>query len=155
MGLGYGTMVATPNGEAAIERIGVGDQVLVRSGGEDASSWSAAAVKFSAGADGYQPRMSFLRFEDHSELVCDTRQPLLRADNRLVRAARLVPGDRLLGPDGASRELVFHGLGGFTAGVHSIAFADSWNGSPDGHLIGAGGVIAGDYLVELHLKDEG
>lgn len=152
MGLSYGTMVVLPDGrEAAIERIAGGDLVLAASLGDEELSWSPAAVIFSQGVPEPQPRMSYLVFEDRSELVCTLDQPLLRADGQLVRAARLAPGERLLTPDGGSVELFSHSVSSSIHGVHAFATAGGWEGRPDGHLFAAAGVVAGDWLVEINL----
>lgn len=152
MALGYGTKVATPGGgEAAIERIVDGDQILVAGLAGGVPSWSGAAVIYSQGADRFRGMASYLKFEGDSELVCTLGQPLLRADGRMVRAQHLAPGDRLLAPDGTSREIIFHGVDRWDGGVRGIALAGDWNGRPDGHLIGVAGVIAGDWLAELGL----
>jgi hypothetical protein len=40
--------------------------------------------------------------------------------------------------------------GEYRGGIHGVATAGEYRGSPDGHLIAAGGVIAADFLLQIH-----
>jgi hypothetical protein len=150
MSFGYGTRITTPGGDVAIERISACDQVLVGRLESNIPIWMPATVQFSDGDMQGSRSMSALSFEAGERLVCTPGQPLLSADGRVVRADRLRPGDQLLAPDGTPRTIAANMVVKWTRGLHGVA-AGSWTGSPDGHFIAAGGVVAGDWLLEVNL----
>lgn len=151
MSFGYGTRITTPGGEVEIERISSGDQVLFGRLEANGPVWAPAALQFGDGDPGGTRKMLFLSFETGEGLVCTLDQPLMRADRRMIRAQRLEQGDELLAPDGTARAIAMHAVGPWNRGVHGIAATFTWTGTPNGHLIAAGGVVAGDYMVEVNL----
>lgn len=155
MSFAYDTRIAVPSsGEVPIQSLAVGDSVQAASlrPGE-APFWEPSEVELSEGiAPGLAETAVAIAFSDGGPpLVCVPDQIFVGADGRLVAADLLAPGDALLRPDGGQRPIVSVVLGRFIGGLHDVATSRDWNGSPDGHLLAADGVIAGDYLVQLHL----
>lgn len=164
MGFAYGTPVGGPSGDIAIERLQHGDQVMTASlRGGAAPSWSVSAVEYSDGTGPHgRTTAVFIGFDDGGEhggrhggehLVCEPDQLFLSGEGLLVQARRLFQGRYLLRPGGGERLIAFVGAGEFEGGIHAIATGLHYSGSPDGHLIAAGGVIAGDFLLQLQHRD--
>ena len=148
-----GTLVNTPHGLRPIEQIETGASVNVASLGASGADpvWTAQRVQFSNGtADGPgTTRMVLVHFGDH-QIACSPDQPFLVADGTLKRAERLIPGvDRLIEADGTHVTIGEVQWGEFSQGVHAIAPAGDYAGTLDGHLIEAGGVVCGDFVLQM------
>jgi len=149
------TKIAVPGGAKEIYLIAKGDQVLtasVASGGK--LEWSNANVSFSAGtsAKGHQPVMVYLSMagnETH-DLVCNLDQPFMLANGKYARASKLRPGQQLMDKDGNPVTIEVISVGMYDGGVHHISTETPWNKNPDGHLLLAAGVVAGDYTMQLY-----
>lgn len=157
MCLGNDTLIATPNGDKSIYMISVGEQVLVASVGSTSGkievNWSTAMVNYSLGTGyGHQPIMVYLYLsgKGDNELICNMDQPFLLADGRYTTAEKLFPGQQLVDKDGDRVTIKLVSLGSYNGGVHHISTNSLWQKSPDGHLLLAGGVVAGDYTLQLH-----
>lgn len=151
-----GTAIATPNGEVAIATLVAGDEVLAGSMHGGAVQFAPATVQFSqgTGSGGKQPAMVYIVYgPDNRAMVATPDQPFLLADGRFVTGSRLVPGQQLLGTDGTPRQVTTVSLGSYTGGVHHIATSNAWEGTTDGHLISAGGVVVGDFVLQLHFPE--
>ncbi|HYH81167.1 MAG TPA: Ig-like domain-containing protein [Longimicrobium sp.] len=155
------TLVALADGGfAQISTIPVGASVLAGSVAADEAgvrvSWAEAMVRFSQGTDssGHQPLMIYLTFgpDGTQELICNTDQPFLLADGMLTTAGKLRPGQQLVGPDNGPLEIKLVSMGRYEGGVHHIATDIPWAGSANGHLLLAGGVVAGDWALQMHFK---
>ena len=154
MGFTNGTMVNTPNGPKAIEAVQTGDVVRVASlvGGGGGLVWTNGTVQMNAGTADMRSRAPaiFIAFGD-SQIVCSAGQPFLMPDGRMKPAERLDPGvDRLVEPDGTHVTIGAIQLGEPQHGEHAIAIAGDYAGTPSGHLIEAGGIVCGDYVLQLH-----
>lgn len=151
------TPVATPDGQKQIASIVVGEQVLAGSVTDTGVSWSPTRVSFSEGTErGNEPAMVFLVYgDDNRLLVASPDQVFMLADGSLTTAAVLVPGQELRDADGNPVPVKTASLGPYVGGVHHIATetGKKWSGSIDGHLILAGGVVAGDYVLQLHFPE--
>ena len=149
------TPIATPHGEVAIGGIAVGDQVLVGSVDNGSVSFAPAGVTFSQGTNsGEEPAMVYLVYGDEPRaLIGSPDQVFMLADGSLSTGGRLVPGQKLMGQDGKPVPIVTVSLGRYTGGIHHIAVNASFDGSIDGHLIVAGGLVVGDFALQLHFPE--
>ncbi|MBZ5788751.1 hypothetical protein K8353_01400 [Burkholderia contaminans] len=149
------TKIAVPGGTKEIYLIAKGDEVLtasVASGGK--IEWSSATVSFSAGTalNGHQPMMIYLSLSGTAthDLICNLDQPFLLANGKYAKASKLRPGDQLVDKDGNPVQIDMISIGSYDGGVHHISTDAPWNRHPDGHLLLAGGVVAGDYTMQLY-----
>lgn len=157
MVLASDTFIAIPEGDKPIYMISIGEQVLVASVGSTSGktqiSWSTAEVNFSNGTSshGHQPMMVyiFLSGKDTHELICNMDQPFLLADGKYTTAGKLHLNQQLVDKDGEPVTIEGISLGSYNGGVHHIATDIPWHNIPDGHLLLAGGVVAGDYTLQL------
>jgi hypothetical protein len=156
MGFAYDTPIMSPSGEIAIQNLQKGDRVMAASLSEGgAPSWAETAVAYSDGVDrGRHATMIYIDFgfDDPGRLICDQEQLFLDSEGLLVPANRLDRGRSLRRPDGSERVIGSVSLGEYTGGVHGFATGLEYRGSPDTHLIAAGGVIAGDFLLEMNQR---
>ncbi|HOY04719.1 MAG TPA: hypothetical protein PLO67_04910 [Saprospiraceae bacterium] len=159
------TLVAVPGGYAEIYTIPQGAKVLTASAYEKGGlTWSESTVKFSMGTgEGPQPFMVYIGFEKEGtkDLICTQEQPFLLSNGKYTTAGKLTPGMQLVDKEGEPVDIQFVSLGYYDGAVHHIATAAPWTGSPAGHLILAGGVVAGDFEMQIkfgelpdHLKDD-
>nr|WP_237108226.1 Hint domain-containing protein [Nonomuraea sp. MG754425] len=159
-----GTPIATPSGNQAIETLAEGALVLAAQPSASAPGglvWEPTKVTFSSGTtQGTSPSVVYLAFHEDEDqprdLICSTDQVFMLADGKLIRAARLHRGDRLITKDGNPVQIHTIAIGEYNGGVHHIGTAafDDLTGQ---HLIVAGGVVAGDYYLQLNfdrLDDE-
>jgi Pretoxin HINT domain len=151
----YGTPVATPDGDKAIQTIAIGSQVLAAN---TAFEWTATDVNFSdgTGPDGQQPEMLYITYgADNKVIIVTLDHTFLIPDGTLIRANRLMRGDALVAADGSQVPIGDVKTGAYNGGVWNIATAVGQPTSLDGHLINTGGVISGDYAVQLYYDDLG
>jgi hypothetical protein len=158
----YGTPIAVEDErQRAIESLAVGDSVLAGwlPGTGGAPAWKSISLAFSQGVpdetDQVTVYLAYGPAEDTRDLICSSDQPLMLADGKLTRANRLVRGDQLMQVDGTPAEVQTIGIGSYTGGVHHIGTAMPIEHEGeyvllDGHLIGAGGLVAGDYYLQLY-----
>ncbi len=153
------TLVAIPNGFKAISTITKGENVLAAStevkGDKLQMNWSSAEVNFSAGtgSTGHQPMMVYIVLEDHlNDLICNMDQVFLLANGKYSKAGKLQPGQQLVNKDGNPVIIQLVSIGAYNGGVHHISTNKPWNKNPDGHLLLAAGVVAGDYTLQLHFS---
>ena len=149
------TPVGTPTGTRLLRDIERNDQVLAGSTGKGSQSvpfWSLANVAFREGAASGASVMIFLGYGQGGTLIVTKDQPFLLASGKLKTASQLVAGeDLLVDPDGKAVALREVRAGQYRGGVGSIAASPmQWHGTVDGHLIETGGVVSGDYLVQVH-----
>jgi hypothetical protein len=153
------TLIAVPGGTAPIKTLTVGDSVeaasIAQAAGAIKLGWSRTQVGFSDGTGGGVPAMmiyiTYLDGNQSRNLICTTDQPLLLASGQLETADRLTLGQQLLDRDGGSIAVQSVRFGGYIGGVHHIATDVPWSGNPNGHLLLAGGIVAGDYFVQVYL----
>jgi hypothetical protein len=154
----YDTLVAVPGDKTKeIYTIAKGDEVLVANLTSSARgvtlAWSSGVVTFSTGTGpgGLQPLMVYLVYnspDGPKDVVCSPSQPFLLPDGTLTLSQKLQPGDQLVDKDGNPVTLALVSIGSYVGGVHHIAVGADFTGSPDGHLILAGGLVAGDYDLQ-------
>lgn len=149
------TLISTPKGLAEIYTIPPKAEVYAGYIGVDDLSkidWKSEEVELSMGTgDGLQPFMVYIGFdsENQKDLICTQDQPLLLSNGKFITAGKLQVGDKLVDKDGKSVELKFVSLGSYNGGVHHISTKVAWDNSPNGHLLLAQGIIAGDYKMQL------
>lgn len=151
------TLVGLPKGQAPIYSIAAGDTVLsaavTKADGNLKVTWSDTKVRFSEGTGkgGVQPTMVYIAFGDDQieDIICSPDQPFLLSDGKYTLGGRLVPGQELVDRDGNPQVIKLVSIGNYTGGVHHISTNVPWEGSPNGHLILAGGVVAGDFDMQL------
>jgi hypothetical protein len=155
MSFAYGTLIAGPDGFQPIETYKVGDEALGASTSAAQPSWAPQSVALSEGLppSPYEATMIFVRYGDDNSLIVTASQSFLLIEGTLMAASSLAPGDRLTGADG-SPVPVLEMAGRWQNGIHDIALAPmAWNGSSNGHLLNAGGIIAGDYVADQHEQE--
>lgn len=159
------TLIAIPEGSKQIYLIAKGEQVLAGSvgstGGKLQMNWVNTEVNFSqgTGSTGHQPMMVYISMtgKNTHELICSMDQPFLLADGKYTTAGKLRPGQQLVDKDGNPVTVELVSIGAYEGGVHHIATDKPWLKIPDGHLLLAGGVVAGDFTMQLYfdqLPDE-
>lgn len=157
-----GTVVATPDGHRAIETLTEGALVLAAHPSGEAPGglvWEPTKVTFSSGtSQGTNHSMVYLAFHEGEQkprdLICSADQVLMLADGKLTRASRLHRGDQLVTQDGAPVQIHTIAIGEYDGGVHHIGTA-ALNDLAGQHLIVAGGVVAGDYYLQLNFDSLG
>lgn len=138
----------------AIQEFIVGDLVYVA---DDASlkSWSQQTVQFSAGTGliGIENTLIKISFGDKDKpgnVICSRAQLFLTPERKLIRAAKLVPGEhQLLTHDGTPVMVLDLTVGKFKKGVHQIATSLQPTTNVDQHLILANGIVSGDYALQI------
>lgn len=149
------TLIAVPGGVAEIYTIPVGAQVLAGSVHDNNSvktSWSETRVKFSMGTgEGHQPMMVYINFgeDNKNDLICTQDQPFLLHNGKFITAGKLVPGQTLVDKDGNEVIINLVSMGSYDGAVHHISTSKPWAGNPNGHLLLAGGVVVGDFEMQL------
>jgi hypothetical protein len=116
-------------------------------------NWSEARVHFSAGtgSGGHQPHMVAVTYGDQNQgVLCNTDQPLMLADGKFTTAGNVRSGQKLVDRDGQPQEVKQVTEAASEGGVHHIATGEPWKGKPDGHLLLVGGVVAGDFLMQIN-----
>ncbi len=156
------TPIAVPAGTVALGDIKVGDAVLAATGSANNWVWNSQSVTFSSGTPattGTGPTdgniMMFMAYGSDQALILSRDQLVMMPDGKLKRADQLVPGtDQLVGADGGLLPIHLISTGYYKGAIHHIATDtpsyDAWDGSIDNHLINAGGVIGGDYLLQMY-----
>jgi hypothetical protein len=164
--LASNTPVADPGGFKAIGDYEVGDSVLAASRAGDSWSWDPQTVAFSSGtpATTYKEPTAgnisiYLEYGDGQTLIATPNQLFALPDGKLKRADQLVPdSDELAGADGEAVPITRLATGYFKGALHHIATSmvsyEEFDGSIDGHLINANGVVCGDYLLQLYQDTE-
>lgn len=151
------TLIGLPDKQVCpIFEITTGDFVMAGTVGRSGSlEWNPTRVGFSQGTtEGIEPAMVYLVYGDGQQMIASTDQPLMLSDRSMTTASRIVPGrDSLMGVDGAPLEVTLASLGSYTGGIHHIATNKAWTGSIDDHLIQANGVVAGDFMLQLHFPE--
>jgi hypothetical protein len=121
-------------------------------------AWTETEVHFSdgTGPDGQQPEMLYITYgEENNIIIVTLDHTFLIPGGRLIRANRLKPGDELVAPDGSPVRIGEVKIGAYSGGVWNIATEIGTPTSLDGHLINTGGVISGDYAVQLFYDELG
>jgi hypothetical protein len=85
---------------------------------------------------------------DERELLVSEDQLFLTPDRTLIPAAKLKPGDALLQPDGSPIPVYAVHRAAVAKRLHQIV-AGGCDGTLDGHLLNANGVVMADYAVQL------
>lgn len=152
------TLIAVPDGVRSISNIEQGAEVLAASikevSGGSHLEWSPAKVAFSegTGSGGRQPFMVYIGFgsknDEIKDLICSPDQPFLLSNGKYTTAGKLVPGQELVDRNGDPVTVKLASIGSYDGGVHHIGTDEPWLGNPSGHLLLAGGVVAGDYEMQ-------
>jgi hypothetical protein len=87
---------------------------------------------------------------DLGDMICTPDQVFMLASGKLMTANKLAPGDKLVDKDGKAVVLHTVSIGDYKGGVHHIGTAGRFQDGVDGHLILASGVVAGDYMLQMH-----
>ena len=141
----------------AIVEFQVGDLVYVADD-INLSSFSQRQVMWSSGAGdvgAVNPmiKITFGTVEKNDYLLVNRAQLFLVEGSKLKPAAALVPGqDSLITADGSPRSILSLQVGYFKKGMHHIATSKDATTNPDGHLIIAKGIIAGDWALQVGLS---
>ncbi len=153
MSFAYGTPIAGPDGFRPIETYAVGDEAIGADLEGQKPVWAPREVAFSGGVppNPHEDPMVYLTYGEDGALTVTIDQCFLLMDGALKAATYLEPGDQLVGADGGAVILTQVAVVRFQGGVHAIALAPTtWSGSANGHLLDAGGVVAGDYVANQH-----
>jgi hypothetical protein len=153
MSFAYGTPVMGPDGFRPIETYAVGDDAMGADMEGSQPVWTPQVVAFSNGVppNPHEDHMVYLTYGEAGAMTVTIDQSFLLMNGALRVATYLEPGDQLVGADGGAVLLKTVEVGRFQGGVHAIALAPTdWSGSADGHLLNAGGLVAGDYIANQH-----
>ena len=152
------TLIAVPAGSKQISQIKKGEEVLTASAhmtnGKLELVWEALKVDFSSGsgASSHHPLMVYVELGtsfEQSKLICVMDQSLLLANGKFTTASKLRLGQSLVDKEGNGVPVNMVNMGGYLGGVHAIATMGPWNDNPDGHLLLAGGVVVGDFQMQM------
>jgi hypothetical protein len=154
----YGTLISMPTGVRMIQNIKAGEQVLTAKvqieGGQPKLTWQPQAVTFSDGAKNesmiHMVYLSYGESDKIGDMVCTLDQVFMLASGKLITAERLQIGDMLIDREGAPVPVRSIAVGSYKGGVHHIGTTTPQDISVDGHLLLAGGVVAGDYYLQLY-----
>jgi hypothetical protein len=100
--------------------------------------------------------MVYLAFGNSSQtagLICSTDQVFMLADGRLITAERLRVSGKLMDKNGDPVAIHTVAIGSFTGGIHHIGTGTKLTSDINGHLLLAGGVVAGDYALQLNFPN--
>jgi hypothetical protein len=144
-------VVATPAGERPMNTLVCGDAVL---GAGAALAWSPVPVRFSGGAVMSQNATALISIalatESGTTLRVVSDHTFLTRSAKLIRARDLGVGDSLLLADGNAAAIVACNLvPAYRGYVWRIATSDDEPKALDAHLLNTGGVVSGDYAVQL------
>jgi hypothetical protein len=156
---GYGDAIEAPDGVREARTLAPGESVMAGfpSRGRERIDWRPLPVAFSEGiAPGPGDRGVGLILAGRQAIACCADRPLMLAEGVLARAGSIRAGDQLMRPDGSAAR-VEGAVAGVEVRAHYVGTAaPALDGDGrallDGHLIAAGGVVAGDYLVQLHFE---
>jgi hypothetical protein len=151
MAFAAGTRIATPQATVAIEILEVGREVVAGAGSAPHLTWTPVAVEFIQGTPPgrLHPAICDVVFDQARSLICTDDQIFMRSDGTLALAEGLHPGDKLLDQDGNDVQIVEVIRADYSGGLYHFTTSLSMEGSVDGHLILAGGVVAGDFAARL------
>jgi hypothetical protein len=143
--------VATAAGDRLMSDLAVGDAVLAAG---PALDWSPVPVRFSDGAVMSANPDALIRIKLAAEggktLTVVPDHTFLTPAGALVRARDLAIGDRLvLAAGGAAAIIACDHIPAYGGYVWRIATSDEAPDRLDAHLLNTGGVVSGDYAVQL------
>jgi hypothetical protein len=154
------TPVAFDKGQyKALVGFEVGDMIYVADD-INLTSWSQRRVMFSAGAGdlaapSLMVKVTFGSPDKPDYLLVSRAQLFLIPGGKLKPAAALIPGqDSLVATDGTSRQVLSLEVGMFNKGLHHISTSTSPATSPEGHLIVAKDIVAGDWALQIALSTD-
>jgi hypothetical protein len=158
MSFADGTLIAVPGGVKPVEAIQIGDEVLagwlaqagVPQSGTPQFSWKATPVQLSEGESGEILEVIYFAYETF-KLVCTKDQVFMLQDGSLIRASSLTAGTPLVSKDGGLAAVKTVALGKYAGGIQAISTPVDSTKNVDGHLLQAGGLVAGDFWLEMNL----
>lgn len=163
MSLANDTQINCPGTERPIRELSIGDEVMaadinVREG-KVQLSWLAKTVMFSSGTSaGEISTMIFIRHDPvgkNTQIIVSTDQVFLLANGKLIRARDLAPGShQLVSANGEAVNIQEVKMGNYSRGINDFGLGMGPVTDPNGHLILAGGVVAGDYCLQLGFGNE-
>lgn len=150
------SLIAVPKGAVPGEAIPAGSPVLTASitkqNGGVQLSWSEAKVHFSqgTGSGGQQPAVVSVTYgEQNQKVLCSADQPVLLAGGKFTTGGKLRAGQKLVDRDGQAQEVKEVSSAPAEEGIHHIATGEPWTDSPDGHVLLLGGIVAGDFVMQI------
>jgi hypothetical protein len=157
--LAFGTKVqAGDESFKAIETYAVGEQVLASG---SSLAWQSAPVVFSSGTSvaSQQENTVLVLYENNAIAVTSDHLFLVKDENdgmTLMRADRLTTEDNLVSPQGESVSIRSVHIGTYFAGFHNIVATSTDPPGEDleGHLLNTQDIISGDYLLQLHARQD-
>lgn len=148
------TLIDMSEGKKEIKDIQFGEKIIVGSIDKSASSnlsWNEDTITFSAGTDGgIQPAMMYIVFGNKEEIIVSCDHVFLLSTGKFITAERLQPGDELVDKNGKPLPILTASIGQYEGGLHHIAANVEFDGSVDGHMIIAAGVVSGDYTLQVN-----
>lgn len=149
-----GTLIEAPQGPIEVEKIVCGGEILAGSlkpGDKPEFVWKSAAVEFSAGTvGGEQPAMVYIIYGDKREIIVSPDHVFMLSGGKLTTAGKLKPGDQLVDKNGKPVPILTASIGHYQGGVHHISTGTGFDGSLDNHLLISGGIVSGDYTLQLY-----
>ncbi|MFL9876991.1 Hint domain-containing protein [Herbaspirillum rhizosphaerae] len=152
-----GTLIATPDGQKDSVKFNLGDAVMTASvsstGGKLTLQWSNAEIGFHHDllpTASHRDRLLVEIELERTKLRCTLDQWLLLPNGEWTTAGLLRPDMQLVDKDGASLAISSIEKGYFKDGIQSIMTNRPWNGSPDGHILLANGIVIGDFAMQVY-----
>jgi hypothetical protein len=125
---------------------------LVGGASGTALAWSSAEIGFAAALENPPAGAVFISANGR-ELFCAPDQPVLLADGTITIAERLSLDDALVDDEGRRAPIAVLGLGEPPVALHSIGLSRPFDGSLEGRLFSLGGLIVGDFELQLALGE--
>ncbi len=149
MAFAAGTEIAIPGGTVAIEDLVVGNEVLAGAGSAPHLAWSPVAVEFNmATPPGEIHPVIDVVFHAGRSLVCTQDQLFMLPDGTLAPASDLPQGGKLLNQNGNDVPIVAVLMVNYAGSLYHLETSLGTTSPIDGHLILAGGVVAGDLGLQ-------
>jgi hypothetical protein len=131
----------------------VADDINLKSFSQRQVLWSAGTGD--EGAENPMLRITFGSPTKNDYLLVNRAQLFLVPGAKLKPAGLLIPGqDALVASDGSPRQVLSLEVGTFKKGLHHIATSTKAATSPDGHLILAKNIVAGDWALQVGLSTQ-
>jgi hypothetical protein len=117
-------------------------------------TWDEAEVGFSDGTSpGAPSQMIVIQYGAEGEIIATSDQLFLLPDGTLKAANRLTPLDQLVREDGSPIDIESIRVITYTGGIHHLGLGDPDPADPivpiNGHLMGAEGLICGDFWLQV------
>ncbi|QJB31961.1 hypothetical protein HF329_11730 [Chitinophaga oryzae] len=146
--------MAIPQGEMPVMDLHNSSPLQAASLNNNQPVWQSVFVNLCQQADNGQSTSVFVLYGSNQKLVTSMDQLFLLSTGLLIRASKLVPGTHeLMDKDGNPVAIMQVSMGTFGEPLYRLAANPPYAGNPDGHLLLANGVIAGDFILNMNAEE--